>query len=105
MLHVDVGHLVRHHPGEFGFVVRGSDGANIYKNRSAGQSECVDLLLRDHMELVGPRIFLRDHRNQFPAQLLHVLRHRTGVRQHRHLFVDLCHGLLPELYLLLLGDT
>ena len=94
---------MRHHAGQFGFIVSRLDSSDVDEDRASWQRERVDLFLLNHMKLVGPRILRRDHRFQFLPQLLHVLRNRIGLGQDRHLLVNLGHGLEAELDLLLLG--
>src|SRR6185437_7854222 len=104
VLHVHVRHFVGNHPSQLGFVVGGSNGTHIDEDWTTWQSKGVDLLLLDHVKLIGPGVLLRDNPFQLLPQLLHVLGHRAGVGQHRHLLVHLSHGFQAQLPLLFSGE-
>ena len=97
-----VRNLVRHHPRQFSFIVRGLNSPYIHKDGTAGKSEGVDLFLVHHVEGVRP-LFPGSMCRQLLPQPLHVNRNRVRVRKHRQLPGDLGRGLLPGLHFLLRG--
>jgi len=67
-------------------------------------ANCVDFLLPDDMELIRHSCLVGCFLRAL-TQLLHILRHWDGNRQHRHLLIDFRLGLLTQLDLLVFGDT
>ena len=69
MLHVHVRHLVSHHACQLRFVLGRQEGPEIDEHLPARQSEGVDFLLRNDMELERPGRLLRDRGHQLLAKL------------------------------------
>ena len=74
MLHVHVRNLVCHDTGELRFIRSSGNRPDVDENGAAGQCKCVDLFLGNNVELVWPGSVRRNHRHQFLAELLNILR-------------------------------
>ena len=105
VLHVHVRHLMSQDANQLRFVVGRIDGADVYENRTSRKREGIDVRLLNDVELVWPGVFVRNDGFEFLSQLLHVLRDRTGLWEHRHLLIDFGSGLEPKLLLLVLGHA
>ena len=104
VLQDDMRNFVGHDGGELRFVGRSLDGAQIHENGPARQGKRVDVRDIDDVKIVRPAI-ARSLRRQLLSERLHVLGHRAGVRQDRHLLVDLLYGFLAQFDLLLRRDA
>ncbi len=101
MLHIYVRHLMSQHACQLSFIVSRLDGAKVYEDWSSRQCKGVDVRSRYHVKLVRPGTVSRDHGLQLAAQLLNIACGWAGIGQHRHLLIDLSHGLKSKLLLLL----
>ena len=77
--------LMRHHPGQLGFVIRGPDGPDVHVHWTAGQGERVDFLYVHHVKRKRPLVRAGRVSRQLLPQPLDISCDRTRVGKHRHL--------------------
>jgi len=75
VLHINVRHLMGHHPCQFRFIVGRLNRANVHKNGATRKRKSIDVRGLDHMKLIGPGAVRRDHPCQFVSQLLNIARY------------------------------
>ena len=97
-----MGHLVRQHAGNFGFVVGGLDESGMHVHRAAGERKGVDGILVHQLEIVRVGIGLRGFRKLLADLVQPDL--DFGALHYFHLAFHLRGGLFAELQFLVAGQ-